>query len=128
MMSSKNIFSQKIQIIKIIELDSSFFKFKLNDSIYYGVSKTRLFNATYKLSKYNYLTTINKEQNEIIKKDSFLLNNGNETIKFQNYVIDSVNKENFKLVITEKTKKKTNTKVIVLETLVIVLLVFFKIN
>jgi len=126
MMSSKNIFSQKIQIIKIIEPDSSFFKFKLNDSLYYGINRVRFFNATYKLSKYNYLITVNKEQNEVIKKDSFLLSNKDEIIKFQNYTIDSISKENFKLVITEKTKKKTNTKIIVLETLIIVLLTLLK--
>ena len=127
-MSSKNIFSQKIQIIKIIKPDSSFFKFKLNDSLYYGINKTRFFNATYKLSKYNYLTTVNKEQNEVIKKDSFLLSNKDEVIKFQNYTIDSLNKENFKLLVTEKTKKKVNTKVIVLETVIIFLVTLFKIN
>lgn len=125
MITTKNSYSQNIQIIKIIEPDSSFFKFKLlleKEKYYYGVNERRLFNASYKLLQYEKQKELIKSYQQLTIADSILigaLNNKNNFLEKDNQEKEV---QIIKLNTVLDTKRKTNTKVITTGSIIITFL------
>lgn len=123
--TTKNSYSQNIQIIKIIEPDSSFFKFKLlleKEKYYYGVTEKRLFNASYKLLQHDKLKELIKSYQQLTTADSLLigaLNNKNNFLEKDNQEKET---QIIKLNTIIDTKQKTNTKVITTGSIIIAFL------